>query len=127
MSALGQIRHHPSALNNGRAHVPTREASSRGRPNQNHASRARPYRATGKQRLAAVRTTHVPADAPSDQEGLVPRPAESSTNIIRPPNPTNDAKTLGHDRPTVPIADHDPIAGRRPDRPSERRSTRSRF
>ncbi|CAA7021417.1 unnamed protein product [Microthlaspi erraticum] len=112
-------------LNNGRAHVPIREASSRGRPNQNH--KAKPHE-PGSIASRPCGTTHTAAD--TVRPG---RPRPTSGQILRPlssvrPNPTNERKTLGHDRPTVPIADHDPIAGRT-SRPTVRtvRSTRSRF
>ncbi|CAA7036936.1 unnamed protein product [Microthlaspi erraticum] len=129
--AVGQHPNaHPSRLNKVRAHVPIREASSRGRPNQNHAAEAAHDRTaqTGKHRLAAVRHNSCTA---ADRAVRPGRPRPTSGRILRPkssvrPSPTNNAKTLGHDRPTVPIADHDS----RPKVPTDRPNgpvDRSRF
>ncbi|CAA7021457.1 unnamed protein product [Microthlaspi erraticum] len=112
------------------SHVPTREASSRGRPIRVHDHKPRTtHRASRRQRLTTVGTTRVTHTiTPSDQEGLVPRPAKPSTNIIRPADPTNERKSLGHDRPDRADSRSHPIAGRT-SRPTVRtvRSTRSRF
>ncbi|CAA7030162.1 unnamed protein product [Microthlaspi erraticum] len=85
---------------------------------------------TGRQRLAAARhNSRTRPIAPSDQEGLVPRPAENLRPIY-PPGRTRrtNAKTLGHDRPDRADSRPRPTAGRT-SRPTVRtvRSTRSRF
>ncbi|CAA7043648.1 unnamed protein product [Microthlaspi erraticum] len=106
----------PSRLNNGRANVPIREATSRGRPNQITQPKPRHDRTARTESIASrpCGTTHVPRPiAPSDQEGLVPRPAESfDQNHPSGRTRRTNAKTLGHDRSDVPIADHDSTAGR---------------
>ncbi|CAA7037711.1 unnamed protein product [Microthlaspi erraticum] len=83
--------HRPSAKVHGRAHVPTREASSRGRPNQNHTPEAAHDRTarTGKA-TPRGRAAQLMYRGRSDQEGLVPRPAENLGQSIHPSDPTNE-------------------------------------
>ncbi|CAA7040034.1 unnamed protein product [Microthlaspi erraticum] len=102
---------------------PIREASSRGRPNQNHTPEdAHDHTArTGRQRLAAARhNSRTAADRAVRPGSLVPRPAEnlgqSSTGRTR----RTMRKLSATIDPTVPIADTTRQPAERPDRPSER-------
>ncbi|CAA7047770.1 unnamed protein product [Microthlaspi erraticum] len=96
----------------GRSHVPTREASSRGRPNHFHMPEAAHDHAarTGRQRLAAARHNSCTAADPSIRPRRF-RPAtgqDSSAKTFHPSDPVGRTRKLSATIvPTVPIADHD--------------------
>ncbi|CAA7015295.1 unnamed protein product [Microthlaspi erraticum] len=92
--------------------------NARGRPSHNHSATPRTTMpASREQSLAAAQPSRTTADA-SVRAGSRPTSGrETSTNPppVRPHRPTE--KSSGHDRSDR----HDPMSGRRPDRPSERR------
>ncbi|CAA7014433.1 unnamed protein product [Microthlaspi erraticum] len=98
-SALIRPAEHGRATYRPGKHRPAVGQTNHGR------SRARPYRANREACLAAVRHNSCTAAdrtvRPGRPSHVRPNP---STNIIRPPTRRTNTKTLGHDRPTVPIA-----------------------
>ncbi|CAA7043692.1 unnamed protein product [Microthlaspi erraticum] len=107
----------PAALSRNRA-KPCR------RPAEERMFRANAHTTTPREpgsNASRPRNSRTTADAPSDQESRVPRPARNIGQSFIRPTTAADHETSGHDRSDVPIATTTRCPADRPDRPSERR------